>query len=314
MTWLAALSLGGSTLTLDRLLPTLVGSGTDRESFVLFSVRLPRMVILALAGAALATAGALLQTISRNDLADPGIIGINAGAGLGITVFYLFVQSDIQHFAYVLPLVGFISAMITAVLVYGFSYSKHTGIQPVKMVLVGVGFASALSGLMMILISSSERQDVEFVAQWLAGSVWGADWPFVLSLLPWVVIGIVIVFIKNNTLDIISMGEDQAKGLGVLISKERLMLIMVAVSLAAAAVSVTGGISFIGLMAPHIARQIIGPTHKYYMPIAIMVGSSLLVLADTIGRVMFEIGSVPAGIVVALIGSPYFIYLLIKNN
>ncbi|SER12564.1 FecCD family ABC transporter permease [Piscibacillus halophilus] len=312
--WIGAISLGSSSLSIDRLISTLMGRGTFKEEFILFSVRLPRMLVLCLAGAALATAGAILQTISKNDLADPGIIGINAGAGLGITIFYLFVESDIQHYAYVLPVVGFISALLTAVCVYIFSYSKHSGIQPVKLVLVGVGFASALSGLMMILISSSERQEVEFVAQWLAGSIWGADWPFIVALLPWLVIGLVIVFIKHKTLDIISMGEDRARGLGVLISRERLLLMLVAVALAAAAVSVTGGISFVGLMAPHIARQIIGPVHKWYLPIAILVGSSLLVLADTIGRIIVDFSTIPAGIIVALIGSPYFIYLLIKSH
>ncbi|MFC2948023.1 FecCD family ABC transporter permease [Virgibacillus sediminis] len=309
-----SISLGDSTLSLGRVFPALFGFGAFKEEFILFSIRLPRTIILALAGMALAMSGALLQSVTRNDLADPGIIGINAGAGVGITCFYLFVQSDIQHYAYVLPIVAFISAIVTALCIYFFSYEKGKGIQPVKLVLVGVGFASALSGLMMLLISSAERSDVEFVSRWLAGNIWGTDWPFIMALLPWLLVCLPIIFYKANTLNILAMNEPSAIGLGVSLNKERFLLIIIAVALAAAAVSVTGGISFIGLMAPHIAKSLVGPRHQLFLPIALLMGMILLTAADTIGRNLLGSDTIPAGIVAAFIGAPYFIYLLRKSN
>ncbi|MFJ5763787.1 FecCD family ABC transporter permease [Lysinibacillus sp. NPDC093210] len=308
------ISLGAASVSIDRILPILLGDGTFKESFVLFSVRLPRLFILAAAGMALALAGAVLQGVTRNDLADPGIIGINAGAGVGITIFYLCVNGDLPNFAYILPVVGFFSAIVTALSIYFFSYKRNQGVQPVKLILIGVGVASALSGVMMLLISSAERSDVQFIAQWLAGSVWGTDWPFLWALIPWLVICIPFIFYKANVLNVLAMTEQSAIGLGVNIAKERLQLLMVAVALAAAAVSVTGGIAFIGLMAPHIAKQLVGPRYQFFLPITLCIGACLLMLADTIGRVAISTATVPAGIVVACIGAPYFLYLLRKND
>ncbi len=243
--FILGISLGAASVSIDRILPTLLGDGSFKESFVLFSVRLPRMFVLAAAGMALALAGgAVLQGVTRNDLADPGIIGISAGAGVGITVFYLLVDGDLPHFAYILPIVGFCSALVTALGIYFFSYQRNKGVHPVQFILVGVGVASALSGVMMVLISSAERSDVQFIAQWLAGNVWGGtDWPFFWALMPWLVLGIPYIFYKANVLNVLAMTEQTAVGLGMNIGRERFRLLIVAVALAAAAVSVTGGVA-----------------------------------------------------------------------
>ncbi|MEB2299138.1 iron ABC transporter permease [Lysinibacillus xylanilyticus] len=308
------ISMGAASVSIDRIIPILLGDGSFKESFVLFSVRLPRLFVLAAAGMALALAGAVLQGVTRNDLADPGIIGINAGAGIGITLFYLLVNGDLPHFAYVLPLIGFVSALLTALCIYFFSYKRNEGVQQVQLILVGVGVASALSGVMIILISSAERSDVQFIAQWLAGNVWGTDWPFFWALLPWLVLGIPFILYKANVLNVLAMTEQTAVGLGLNIGRERLQLLVVSVALAAAAVSITGGIAFIGLMAPHIAKQLVGPRYQLFLPLTLLIGASLLMLADTIGRVALSSATVPAGIVVACIGAPYFLYLLRKND
>ncbi|MEQ6353844.1 iron ABC transporter permease [Lysinibacillus sp. M3] len=308
------ISMGAASVSIDRIIPILLGDGSFKESFVLFSVRLPRLFVLAAAGMALALAGAVLQGVTRNDLADPGIIGINAGAGVGITLFYILVDGDLPHFAYVLPLVGFASALLTALLIYFFSYKRNVGVQPVQLILVGVGVASALAGVMMILVSSAERSDVQFIAQWLAGNVWGTDWPFFWALLPWLVLGIPFILYKANVLNVLAMTEPTAVGLGLNIERERLQLLVVSVALAAAAVSITGGIAFIGLMAPHIAKQLVGPRYQFFLPLTLLIGASLLMVADTIGRVVISSATVPAGIVVACIGAPYFLYLLRKND
>jgi iron complex transport system permease protein len=313
ITTIVSMGLGYSSLSYNRLIPTLFGEGTFKEEFVLFSVRLPRIVITLLAGMALALSGAILQGVTRNDLADPGIIGINSGAGVAISVFFLYVPIDAGSFIYLLPVVAFIGAFITACLIYLFSYSKSEGLQPVRLILIGVGFSMALSGTMVLLISSSEREKVDFIARWLAGNIWGTDWPFILALLPWLLVLIPFTLFKANRLNILNLSETTAIGLGISIEKERLLLLLTAVALAAAAVSVTGGIAFIGLMAPHIAKTLVGARHQLFIPLAVFIGGWLLLFADTIGRNIVEPEGIAAGIMTALIGAPYFIYLLLKK-
>ncbi|MCY9590277.1 iron ABC transporter permease [Paenibacillus chitinolyticus] len=313
LTILAGMGLGYSSLSYDRLVPTLLGQGSFKENFVLFSIRLPRIIITLLAGMGLALSGAVLQGITRNDLADPGIIGINSGAGVAIAVFFLFVPIDPGSFVYLLPVVAFTGALITACLIYLLSYSRKTGLQPVRLVLIGVGFSLALSGVMIVIISSAERVKVDFIAKWLAGSIWGADWPFIGAILPWLILLIPFVLYKANRLNLLGMSESVAVGVGVAVEKERAALLLAAVALAASVVSVTGGISFIGLMAPHIAKSLVGPRNQMFIPLAILLGGWMLLIADTIGRNIIEPDGIAAGIMVALIGAPYFIYLLLKK-
>lgn len=308
-----SLSVGYSTVSINRILPTLFGMGSFEEEFILFSVRLPRILITLLAGIALAVSGSILQSITQNDLADPGIIGINSGAGVGVALFFLYFPMDAGSFVYMLPLVAFASAFIIALLIYLFSYQKGAGIQPIKLILVGVGFSMACSGAMVVLISSAERERVDFIAKWLAGSIWGTDWPYIVALLPWILILLPFVLWKANKLDLLSFSEEVAVGVGVSVHRERSLLLLTAVALAAAAVSVTGGISFIGLMAPHIAKQLVGPKNGLFIPIAMLIGGGLLLIADTIGRNIAEPEGIAAGIITALIGAPYFIYLLMKK-
>ncbi len=313
LTAVIGMGIGYSSLTYDRLIPTFLGQGTFKEDFILFSVRLPRIIITLLAGMALALSGAILQGITRNDLADPGIIGINSGAGVAIAVFFLFVPVQAGAFVYLLPIVAFIGALITACLIYVFSYNRSVGLQPVRLVLVGIGFSMALSGIMIVLISSAERSKVDFIAKWLAGNIWGADWPFIWAILPWLVVLIPFTLYKANRLNLLGLSEPVAIGIGVSIEKERIVLLLTAVALAASAVSVTGGIAFIGLIAPHIAKALVGPRNQLFLPLAILIGGWLLLLADTIGRNLVDPDGIPAGIMAALIGAPYFMYLLLKK-
>lgn len=313
LTVAVGIGIGYSSVSYDRLLPTLLGNGTFKEEFVLFSIRLPRIIITLLAGMALALAGSILQGITRNDLADPGIIGINTGAGVAIAVFFLYVPIEVGSFVYILPLVAFIGALLTACLIYVFAYSKQTGLQPVRLVLTGVGFSMALSGIMVVLISGADREKVDFIAKWLAGNIWGTDWPFILALLPWLVVLIPFTLYKANRLNLLTLSEPVSVGVGLSVEKERLVMLFTAVALAASAVSVTGGIAFVGLMAPHIAKALVGPRNQLFLPVAILIGGWLLLFADTLGRNLVDPSGIPAGIMVALIGAPYFMYLLLKK-
>ncbi|WP_078578799.1 FecCD family ABC transporter permease [Salipaludibacillus agaradhaerens] len=315
VTSMLSIGIGYATLSFDRLIPVLLGQGTFQEEFVLFSIRLPRMIITFLAGMALALSGAILQGLTRNDLADPGIVGINSGAGVAVAIFFLYFPIEAGTFIYMLPLAAFIGALVTAGTIYAFSYERQSGLglNPVRFILTGVGFSLALSGVMVVLVSSADRARVDFIATWLAGNIWGTDWPFIYALLPWLIILIPYSLFKANRLNLLGLGEATAIGRGVAIKREQITLLLTAVALAASAVSVTGGIAFVGLMAPHIARALIGPVHQRMIPLAILIGGWLLLLADTIGRNLTDPDGLPAGIVVSLIGAPYFVYLLLKK-
>jgi iron complex transport system permease protein len=314
LTLVIAIRWGYSSLSYERILLTLFGHGTAKEEMIVFSIRLPRIIITVLAGMALALSGSILQGITRNDLADPGLIGINAGAGVAVAVTFLFIPIEAGTFAYMIPLVAFVGALLTAIMIYAFSYSKTEGLKPVRLVLVGVCTSMALSGLMIVMISSTEREKVDFIAQWLAGNIWGDDWPFILALLPWLIVLIPYTLLKTKQLNILTLGETAAAGVGVSVEKERIRLLLAAVALAASAVSVAGSISFIGLMAPHIAKRLVGPRNQLFIPIAILLGGFMLLLADTIGRNLFDPAGLAAGIMVAIIGAPYFVYLLLREQ
>lgn len=313
ITILISIGTGYSNISYNRILPTLFGDGEFKETFILYSVRLPRIIITILSGMALALSGSILQSITRNDLADPGIIGINAGAGVAVAVCFLFIPIEAENFAFLLPIAAFAGAFTTAACIYLFSYEQGVGLKPVKLIVTGVGFSLALSGLMIVLISSSDREKVDFISKWLAGNIWGTDWPFIWALLPWLLILIPLSLCRANKLNILNLNESTAIGVGLSVEKERIIMLIIAVALAASAVSVTGSIAFIGLMAPHIAKALVGPRAQLFMPVAILIGGWLLLLADTLGRNLVDPDGIPAGIMVALIGGPYFIYLLMKK-
>lgn len=306
-------SLGASSLPISRVIQTLLGHGTFKEEFILFSIRLPRIVVTILAGMMLALSGSILQGITRNDLADPGLIGINSGAGAAVAIYFLFFPIEAGVFVYFLPLAAFAGSLISAILIYMFSYDRHTGLNPIRLVLVGFCFSMALNGLMVVMISSASREKVDFISSWLAGSIWGSDWPFILALLPWLLILLPFTLMKSKSLNMLALGETVSIGTGVPVERDRLLLLGTAVASAAAAVSVAGSISFIGLMAPHIAKSLVGPRHQLFIPVAVLTGGWLLLVADTIGRNLFAPDGIAAGIMVALIGAPYFIYLLMKK-
>lgn len=307
-----ALGISNSTVPFSRILPVLFGESSFKEHFVIWEVRLPRIIITLLAGMALALSGSILQSITRNDLADPGIIGINSGAGVAVAVFFLYFPIDPDNFAYLLPIVAFAGALVTSALIYLFSFRKSEGLNPTRLVLVGVGFSLALSGLMIVIISSTDREKVDFIARWIAGNIWGTDWPFIWALLPWLLILIPFSLYKASRLNLLSLSEPVSIGVGLPVERERILMLLTSVALAASAVSVAGSIAFVGLMAPHIAKAMVGPRNQMFIPIAVLMGGLLLVIADTIGFNLASEG-IPAGIVVSLIGVPYFAYLLIKK-
>lgn len=311
-TW--SITSGEYNIPVERFFKTLIGQGDAIDELILLDFRLPRMMITILAGAALSISGAIVQSVTKNPIAEPGILGINAGGGFAIALFIAIGKINADNFVYVLPLISILGGITAALIIFIFSFNKNEGVTPASMVLIGVGLQTALYGGSITIMSKFDDKQSGFIAAWFAGNIWGDEWPFVIAFLPWVLIIIPYLLFKSNTLNIIHTGDNIARGLGVRLNRERLILFFIAVMLSSAAVAVAGSISFIGLMGSHIAKRIVGPRHQLFLPIAILVGACLLVIADTIGKIILQPGGVPAGIVVAIIGAPYFLYLMYKTK
>lgn len=219
---------------------TMLGSGSSKDNLILFDFRLPRIVICVLAGAGLAVSGCILQGITRNPLSDPGILGINAGAGL-VVVLCITVLPNLEG-SFLLPMFAFVGAGLTAALIYLCTWKRGEGLRPTRLVLVGIAIAAAINAIMMILELTLDPQNFQFVATWLAGSIMGTDWQYVVALLPWIVVLIPFVIFKARTLNVLNLGDSLAIGLGVAMERERLILLGCSVALAGACVAALGSI------------------------------------------------------------------------
>lgn len=312
VTFIISMNTGVIKLTPMEVLSTLFGQGDAQQQLILFEFRLPRIIVAVLVGMGLAISGAILQGISRNALADSGILGINAGAGLMVMLFISFFPATAAAPVFLLPVLAFIGSGMTAILIYALSYKRHEGITPMRLLLTGIAVAAGISSAMIVLTLRLSPENYQFVATWLAGSIWGSNWKFVLALLPWLVVLLPFVYSKSRVLNVLNLGELTAVGLGASIEKERRWLLAASVGLAGASVSVSGGIGFVGLIAPHLARQLVGAKHQILLPASALVGGLLVLMADTIGRSLLEPSEIPAGIVVAVLGAPYFLYLLAR--
>ncbi|WP_373293840.1 FecCD family ABC transporter permease [Paenibacillus albidus] len=314
LVFIISVNTGYIRLTPIELLKTMFGSGTAKQELILFDFRLPRIVISVLIGAGLAVSGAVMQGVFRNSLADPGILGINAGAGLMVMLLISFYPTTAAAPVFLLPLVAFFGAAVTAILIYSLAYKRHEGVSPIRLLLTGVAIAAGMSAAMIVLTLKLDPDKYKFVATWLAGSIWGTSWKFVLSLLPWILILLPYVIFKARVMNVLNLGEQTATGLGAAVNREQFKLLAAAVGLAAASVAVSGGIGFVGLVGPHLARRLVGPKHQLMLPTAALLGSLLVLIADTLGRWILQPSEVPTGIVVAVIGAPYFLYLLARTK
>ncbi|WP_144493002.1 FecCD family ABC transporter permease [Bacillus pumilus] len=309
-------SLNTGTLKLNPLVvvKTLFGFGDFQSETVLFDYRLPRIVVTMLAGIGLGIAGGILQSLSRNPLADPGIIGLNAGAAFGLIVFVAYFHALEGNPSLLIPLFTFGGGLLAAGVIVLLAYDRQEGLVPIRLILVGIAVAAGFSALTLFLSLKLDEDTYTFASRWLVGNVWGRDWIHVLALLPWIVCLVPLTLMQSSTLNALTLGDAVASSVGVRVQRQRLLLLTLAVGLASASVSMTGGIGFIGLVAPHLARRLVGSLHQYFLPVAALLGLLILVSADTIGRSIFAPNAIPAGVVVAFIGAPYFLYLLAKTK
>lgn len=312
--FIISVSTGQSSLSLHEVWQTLIGNGTARQELVLFQFRMPRMILAFLVGGALAIAGLLLQAISRNALADPGILGINAGAGLSMMLFLLLQHSSTSVHTYVQPLYALTGGFIVVALLFLLSYDRNHGIVPIRLIYTGIAIASAISAFMIVLTYLLDPSQYQMIKVWLAGNIGNSNWSHVYAMLPWLVVIVPILIRNHRLLDVLKFSDSTAISIGASVHKSRVWFLICSVLLAAPAVAVSGSIAFVGLVIPHLVRQLFGNGHKITIPACLLLGGGLVVIADALGKMAVANTEIPAGVIVALIGAPYFLYVLIKSD
>ncbi|MFC4558447.1 FecCD family ABC transporter permease [Virgibacillus kekensis] len=301
-----ATGIGAVFISPMEVVGSLIGTAEKGSNVIIMQYRLPRIVMAILVGAGLGVSGAILQGIIRNPLASPDVIGITKGAGLAAaSVVLLAPQAPIIA----LPLAALFGAAIITIVLYLFAYNR--GVNPSTLALVGIALGAIChAGIQFLMVKFPVEINAALI--WLTGSLWGKSWNDVLLLLPWILILFPISLMLARRMDILNLGDDVAEGLGEPAKRTRILLLVVAVALAGASVAVVGSLGFLGLIAPHIARQLVGNRHKLLLPMAAVTGMLLLLLADALGRGIAPPSEIPAGIFTAVLGAPYFLYLLRK--
>ena len=298
-----SLTKGSSVITMEQIVELLLHPGEDPQSQIIWNIRMPRTIVGALVGINLSLSGAILQAIMRNPLADPHIIGISSGAGLaGVVIMILFPTLE-----YLITPVAFVGAMLAAICIYILAWKN--GIKPVRIILAGVAVSAFLSaGISGLMIFYSDR--VHGALMWMVGGLAARSWPHVNIILPYAIIGLVLALASASYLNILQLGDEMARGLGVNVEVTRIIMTAIAALLAASAVSVVGLLGFVGLVVPHAARLLIGSDYRFLLPAAALLGVAIVTLSDTFARVIFAPIELPVGIIMAFLGAPFFLFLL----
>uniref|UniRef100_UPI000B1B7F9C FecCD family ABC transporter permease n=1 Tax=Clostridium sp. NkU-1 TaxID=1095009 RepID=UPI000B1B7F9C len=310
---LLSINSGYSNISYSDVAASLRHPGAPDASVTLLQIRLPRIILAVLCGMGLALSGCTLQAVTENPLADPGVLGINAGAGFTVMLFLTFFPLPAHQHHGLSAAFCHGGWLVAAGILYGFS-KRNGKIMPSYLLLGGIGISAGFSSLMLIMAADMENSSYQLVARWLAGNIWGTSWYQVKALLPYLLILIPLLLAKADIFDLLLLGEEASLALGVRVERERRILLVVAVALAASCISVSGGIGFIGLVAPHIARKFAGGRHHVLLPVSMLLGGLLLLFADTIGRSLFGVIEIPVGIVISVLAAPYFLILLRRQT
>lgn len=303
------LSAGSSWLSPMDVFKQLFGY-TDEFAFVVETLRLPRALLALFVGAALGISGLILQSIIRNPLASPDIIGITSGASFG-AVLFISLGTGIVSMSY-LPFAAIAGGFVTAIIIYFLSWNK--GVTPIRLVLIGIGIAAILKAGITFMLVYSDTYITSKAYIWLTGSLYAAKWSDVASIFYWMLIPLPILLVLGRTLNVSELGDDLATSVGINVQIQRLLFLLCSVILAGTAAAHAGGIEFVGLMAPHIARKFAGRSFIALIPLTACIGATLVLLADLIARTAFLPLDIPAGVFTAAIGAPFFIYLLFSNR
>ncbi|WP_438447004.1 FecCD family ABC transporter permease [Gorillibacterium sp. sgz5001074] len=297
-----------------QVIQVLTGQGDATATMIVTKLRMPRVLIALLVGASLAVSGAILQGLIRNPLASPDNVGMTEGASLGAVVFLVLFANKVS--IHLLPLVAMVCAFLATGVIYLLAWKKGSGVKPLRLVLIGIGMSAAFKSVSYMLMIATPNYYVGLKSMtFMTGSIYGASWERdVLPLLPWVAILLPVTLLQARHMNALQLGEEVATGVGSRVQRKQLVLIVLSVALAGAAVAIGGAIGFIGLMAPHIARKLVGPGFGGMVGVSACIGALILLAADLVARTLLAPLDLPAGIFTAAIGAPFFIYLLYRHR
>lgn len=304
---ITSLIKGAINIPVAEVIQAALGKGNGVNAQVIWNIRLPRTLVGGLVGMNLAIAGAILQSVMRNPLADPHIIGISSGAGLaGVMILILF-----PHMEYLVTPAAFAGAMGASIMVYLLAWKG--GIRPVRIILAGVAVSAFLgAGISALMVFFSDR--VHGALMWMVGGLSARSWPHFYIIMPYSIVGGLLAFWYVQKLNVLSLGDDVARSLGLNVENTRLTTTAIAALLAASAVSVSGLLGFVGLIVPHAARLLVGSDYRFLLPASALLGMGTVVLCDTVARTLFAPVELPVGIIMAAVGAPFFLYLLRRET
>lgn len=308
------LRTGFTDFTDGQLLRILTGGGTAGENLTVFDFRMVRSVLAVLIGCGLSLSGAVFQTVSRNELASPGLLGVNAGAGLAVMLLVYFQNENTALALWETPLAAIIGAATAALFIYRLSYRTGYTLSTHTLVLTGISLTAGIHALQMLLVVRLNPTQFHTVNTWIIGSISGNTWLHAALLCPVVLLLGLFLGARYVDLNVLSLADETAIGLGLRLNRARFLYLMIAVILAACCVSIGGNIGFVGLICPHIARRLVGTNHARYLSVTLLLGAILVLLADWIGRVIIAPDEMLLGIVVSIVGAPYFLYILARTK
>lgn len=301
-----SISVGSVSVSIPEIMESIL-YGTGGRSGIVRDIRIPRVIMAVLVGANLSVSGVLLQGVMKNPLADPGITGISSGAGLTVMIVMLYAPNAVGS----IPMIGFIGSMVACIMIYALAWNK--GISAVRIILAGVAVNAILGGAMN-LVTLLNSDNLSGVLTWLNGNLGKKSWNQVEMMLLYTFIGLSLAIPLSKGCNILALGDKNAKSLGYNPNVLRLVISTVAVFLAGISTAYVGIIGFIGLVVPHIARMLVGSEHKILIPFSALFGAFVLLMADTLGRTLISPYEIPVGVIMTVLGGPFFLYLLRKDS
>ena len=306
LSFIASITWGAADIAYSDIVQAFTAFDGSTNHLIIRTVRLPRSLIAMLVGAALAVAGAIMQGLTRNPLADPGILGVNAGAAFAVVVeTFIFGSSSLTIYAWY----AFAGAAISAISVYLLGSLGRGGLTPFNLTIAGAALTAFISSITSGILILSQRT-LEEIRFWLAGSVAGRDMNLLLQVLPYICVGLILAIALSKQITILSLGEDTARSLGQSTALIKILAAISMILLAGASVAIAGPIGFIGLIVPHIVRFLVSIDYRWILPYSAILGATMMLIADLGGRLVLQPSELPVGLVMPLIGAPFFIYLI----
>ena len=308
------LRVGYTDMYFSEIWNTFWGGGDKTQNFILFELRLPRSILAILVGIGLSVSGSVFQAISKNDLADAGLLGVTSGGNLALLFCLMYVPNIMTSGVFIIPIISFLGATITSLFILKLTMLNSNTLSPMRLTLVGLSVGAGLNAFIVLFTMRLDPTQFSFINTWLIGSVENSSWTKIYSLLPWIFLILAYFIVNSRWLDVLGLSDEVSISLGANVKKQRIMYLFFATALAAACVSMAGAIGFVGLICAHLSRRIYSPQHKYSIILSGLLGGVLLIYADMFSKILIEPLGLPIGIVVALIGSPYFLYLLMRMS